>query len=62
MTAINMQGFSRISEMFCPFDGVTSCLASLSSMQLDSTKRTLCCRTEKFEDCPIFLAKVLRRG
>lgn len=62
MTAIDSQGFHSISETFCPFDGVTICLASLSSMPLDRMKRTLYCRTERFDECPIFLAKVLRRG
>ncbi len=62
MTMINQHGWSRVSETLCPFDGVTTCLASLSLMPLDSTKRKICCGTEKFDECPIFLAKVLRRG
>lgn len=57
-----MQGVERISETFCPFDGATTCLASLSSMTLDNRIRKSCCGTEKFDECPIFLAKVLRRG
>ena len=62
-TAISkFQVVNRVCEMFCPFDGVTTCLASLSSMALDSMKRQICCSTEKFDECPIFLAKVLRRG
>jgi len=62
MTTINPQAFSRLSETFCPFDGVTTCLASLSSMALDMRMRRIYCGTEKFDECPIFLAKVLRRG
>jgi len=62
MTTSNMQGNSRLSEVFCPFDGVTTCLASLSSMTLDNRMRRICCGTEKYDECPIFLAKVLRRS
>lgn len=61
-TATNSHGFNKISETVCPFDGVRTCLASLSAMPLDSTKRAHCCRTEHFDECPLFLAKVLRRG
>ncbi len=52
----------RRFETFCPFDGVTTCLASLSSLVLDNEKRTSCCSTDSFEDCPLFLSKVLRRS
>lgn len=62
MTTIKPQGFVRHSETFCPFDGNTTCLASLSSMALDNKIREICCSTEQFDDCPIFLAKVLRRS
>jgi hypothetical protein len=62
MSLSNLHGFSRISETFCPFDGVTTCLASLSLMPLDTMKRKICCGTEQYDECPIFLAKVLRRG
>jgi hypothetical protein len=62
MTTSNLQGFNRLSETFCPFDDVTTCLASLSSMPLNNNKRKICCGTEKFDECPIFLAEVLRRG
>jgi hypothetical protein len=30
-------------------------------MLLDSRKREICCSTENYDDCPIFLSKVLRR-
>ena len=49
-------------EIGCPYDGLTACLASFSSMALDSRKRTQCCSTENYDNCPIFLAKILRRG
>jgi len=62
LITVNFHGFRRVSETFCPFDGISTCLASLSSMSLDSKKRKLCCGTETFDECPIFLAKVLRRG
>jgi len=53
---------ARVFDSFCPFDGITTCLASLSSMTLDTKKRKICCGTENFDECPIFLAKVLRLG
>jgi len=49
-------------EIGCPYDGLTQCLASFSSMALDSLKRIHCCGTENYDNCPIFLAKMLRRG
>jgi hypothetical protein len=51
---------TRIFDSFCPFDGVATCLASLSSMVLDNSKRKMSCGTDNFDDCPIFLSKVLR--
>ena len=61
-TMDKFQVVNRVCETFCPFDGVTTCLASLSSMALDNKRRKICCSTEQFDECPIFLAKVLRRG
>jgi len=62
MAMIKLHAINRVSETFCPFDGVTTCMAALSSMPLDNLKRKVCCGTDKFDECPIFLAKVLRRG
>jgi len=50
------------TECCCPFVGGSTCLASLSSMSLDHRLIATRCGTERYDDCPIFLAKVLRRG
>jgi len=51
-----------VYDMACPYNGVTVCLASLSSMKIDTRRRSQYCVTENFDDCPIFLSKVLRRS
>ena len=48
-------------EIGCSYDCLTQCLASFSSMALDSLKRIHCCGTENYDNCPIFLSKILRR-
>lgn len=47
-------------EMGCPYNGISTCTASLSSMLIDDEKRAGCCGIENYDDCPIFLAKILR--
>ncbi|MEW6569550.1 MAG: hypothetical protein AB1390_00020 [Nitrospirota bacterium] len=49
-------------ETTCPYNGVDVCMASLSSMTIDSKKKASCCCTEDFDNCPIFLSKVLRKA
>ena len=49
-------------EMVCPYNGINTCMASLSSMLIDEEKRADCCGTENYDDCPIFLSKILRKG
>lgn len=49
-------------EIGCPYNGINTCVASLSSMLIDDGKRADCCGTENYDDCPIFLSKVLRKG
>jgi hypothetical protein len=48
-------------ETACPYNGIKVCTASFSSMAIDSHKRDNCCGTDNYDDCPIFLSKVLRR-
>ncbi|MBM4136141.1 MAG: hypothetical protein FJ241_04835 [Nitrospira sp.] len=62
MTMILDQSTLISYEIRCPYDGLTVCLASFSSMALDSLKRIHCCSTENYDNCPIFLSKVLRRS
>ena len=47
-------------ELGCPYNGNTVCTASVSSMQLDTVRRAHCCNTDNYDNCPIFLAKILR--
>jgi len=62
MTMIPDQSKLISYEIGCPYDGLMVSLASFSSMALDSLKRIHCCSTENYDNCPIFLAKILRRG
>jgi hypothetical protein len=48
-------------EMACPYNGIHTCMASLSSMLIDEEKRADCCGTENYDNCPIFLSKILRK-
>jgi len=45
----------------CPYNGINTCRASLSSMIIDRRRKEDCCRDEHYDDCPIFLAKILRK-
>jgi hypothetical protein len=44
----------------CPYNDTNVCTASISSMVINSQKWMDCCGTEDYDDCPIFLAKILR--
>jgi len=49
-------------ELQCPyFDASDVCNASLSSLLPSPTMRENFCNSEDYDDCPIFLAKALRR-
>ena len=50
------------SESICPYQPSKSffCSASVMAMAIDNRKRSIYCDTENFDQCPIFLAKVLR--
>lgn len=47
-------------DTYCPYQGSTVCMASLSSMIIDDSRMSSCCSTENYDDCPIFLSKMLR--
>jgi len=44
----------------CPYNGLNTCRASLSSMIIDKRRKEDYCSDENYDDCPIFLAKILR--
>jgi hypothetical protein len=62
MSSAMLQRVLRSKEG-CPYcnacdDGI--CMASLSSLSLDAQKVDQLCKTENYQDCPLFLSKVLR--
>ncbi len=50
----------RFLETTCPYDGNTTCRASLTSMKIDECQRRRWCGTDDYDSCPMFLSKVLR--
>ena len=48
----------------CPYDCLHTdkCAASLSAMTISPVSRQIYCSTENYDNCPVFLAKMLRRG
>lgn len=48
-------------EVICPYKGIDICMASISSMFIDDYKKANYCCNEDYDDCPIFLSKILRR-
>jgi hypothetical protein len=48
--------------MGCPYNGINTCMALLSSMLIDDEKRVDCCGVENYDECPMFLSKILRKG
>jgi len=49
-----------VSDQVCPFNGIHICTASLASMKIDSQKKPDVCNSEDYDNCPLFLSKVLR--
>jgi hypothetical protein len=48
-------------EFRCPFSDITGlCNASISSLMLTARQKATLCYTEDYDDCPIFLSKILR--
>jgi hypothetical protein len=47
----------------CPFYSPREniCMASISSMSIDSARKADYCSSEDHCDCPMFLSKILRR-
>ena len=54
---------SSVAVDACPFGETETniCLASLSAMVIDLGKRRDYCSNDNYDNCPIFLAKNLRR-
>jgi hypothetical protein len=50
-----------VYDKACPYNGINVCMASFSSMAI-AAKKDSCCSTDNYDDCPIFLSKVLRKS
>jgi hypothetical protein len=63
LTGIGVSKFDSEENLSCPFNSNISdiCIASFSSMAIDKRKKAECCGTENYDNCPVFLSKVLRR-
>jgi hypothetical protein len=61
MNAVTIAEAKRIR---CPFysESMNVCVASLFRMNLDRYKAGQLCKKEDFDQCPMFLSKVLRRA
>jgi hypothetical protein len=61
MVRANSESMSvMILDAGCPYSGNKVCMASLSSLVIDGNTRASCCSTDNYDDCPIFLSKMLR--
>ncbi|MEK6528243.1 MAG: hypothetical protein AABZ36_05095 [Nitrospirota bacterium] len=51
-------------EVSCPYRNIEIeiCTAAISAMRLSPIARLTYCDNESHDNCPVFLAKVLRRG
>ena len=61
-TATNNQKNFFHYVMACPYNFDHICRASFSFMHIDMKQRENCCNTDNYDNCPIFLSKILRMG
>jgi hypothetical protein len=65
MEVINiLEAMDRLTvdyDVSCPYVSKNVCTASISSMLIDEDISKDCCSTENYDNCPIFLSKMLRR-
>lgn len=67
MTVLEVNSFTARSEQgnepMCPYcyTAADICMASISSLLTDTRRRESYCDSESYDNCPIFLAKNLRR-
>jgi len=55
-------GWSKDAELQCPYlDMSDGCNAALSALLPSQRMRRNLCANEDYDNCPIFLAKILRR-
>ena len=53
----------KVMEKSCPYCNIEAdvCVASLTSLKLETLMRLNYCSSDNYDNCPIFLAKNLRR-
>ena len=61
-TATNNQKKLFHYAIACPYSCDHICHASFSLMHIDMKQRENCCNTDNYDNCPIFLSKILRMG
>ena len=62
ITLENLKTNYDVYEAMCPYCGIESglCTASISLFNTSKDRRTNYCHNEDYDNCPIFLAKILR--
>ncbi len=55
------EGVKRHKSM-CPYNHGSVCNASISSFLVGRQRKMDCCETEEYDNCPMFLSKILRKG
>lgn len=46
----------------CPYNKCSVCAASFSQLRIDTLRNKYYCSSENYDDCPLFLSKLLRRS
>jgi hypothetical protein len=52
----------KLDEVVCPYKDKNICIASFSSMVIDTRIKENYCDNGNYDNCPIFLSKMLRKG
>ncbi|MEC4685017.1 MAG: hypothetical protein VST71_04695 [Nitrospirota bacterium] len=55
------EGITRHKNV-CPYNHGSVCVASISSFLIGHQRKADCCETEEYDNCPMFLSKILRKG
>ena len=61
LTADHVREGSGGSKSICPYNSKGICVASISYLLIDQQKNAACCGSEEYDNCPLFLSKLLRR-
>lgn len=63
MTVQSQSGYYLKERAACPYHAFHDnvCRASISSMRTDVHKRGLFCDSENYDNCPLFLSRLIRK-